>query len=160
MAQEPSATQQRLSTIARRTGMSVAVAESLTGGELSARFASAPDASDWFRGGIVAYASEVKHELLAVPAGPVVSEAAAAAMAAGACRLLGADIAIAVTGVAGPDEQDGQPPGTVWFALSHDGTADTHLEQFSGAPPEIVDATCARALQWVLDHYETRTSAV
>ena len=158
MAREPSADERRLGTVAGRTGMSIAVAESLTGGELSARFASSPGASEWFRGGIVAYASGVKHDLLSVPVGPVVSEAAAVAMASGACRLLGADVAIAVTGVAGPDEQDGQLAGTVWFALHHDGTSDTHLEQFSGSPPEIVDATCARAVRWVLDHCATRTS--
>src|SRR4051794_6673318 len=159
MAHEPSAIQHRLRNVTNRTGISIAVAESLTGGELSARFASAPDASRWFRGAIVAYASAVKREVLSVPAGPVVSAPAAAAMASEARRLLGADVAVAVTGVAGPDEQDGQPAGTVWFALAHDDRTETHLEHFSGTPTEVVDATCAWALHWVLDHCEARPSA-
>jgi nicotinamide-nucleotide amidase len=78
-------------------------------------------------------------------------------MAAGACRLLGADISVAVTGVAGPDDQDGEPPGTVWLALAHDGRASTRLERFSGSPEEIVDATCTCALEWVIHHCESRT---
>jgi nicotinamide-nucleotide amidase len=120
VAQETTSAQERLGSIFGAANSMVAVAESLTGGELAARFASAPGAGDWFRGGIVAYASDVKYDLLDVPVGPVVSEAAAAAMAAGACRLLGADVSVAVTGVAGPDDQDGEPPGTVWLALAHE----------------------------------------
>ena len=67
---------------------------------------------------MVAYDSEVKFDLLGVPEGPVVSEAAAKAMADGVRRLLGADVGLAATGVAGPAEQEGQPPGTVWLGLA------------------------------------------
>jgi nicotinamide-nucleotide amidase len=156
VAQDTTSAQARLGSIFTDAKSSVGVAESLTGGELAARFASAPGASDWFRGGIVAYASEVKYDLLEVPVGPVVSETAAAAMAAGACRLLGADIAVAVTGVGGPEEQDGEPPGTVWLALAHDGATITRLEHFSGSPEAIVDATCECAVEWVIQHCESR----
>ena len=83
----------------------------------------------------------------------MVSEAAAAAMASGACRVLGADVAIAVTGVAGPDEQDGQPPGTVWFALNDGVAATTRLERLPGTPEEIVDATCICAMSLLLEHF-------
>lgn len=159
MAQEPNAAQERLGAILERIGVPVAVAESLTGGELSARLASTPGASAWFRGGIVAYASEVKYEVLDVPAGPVISETAAAAMAGGVCRLLGAKVAVAVTGVGGPDPQDGEPPGTVWLAVSDGGTVITRLEKFSGAPEEIVDATCSCAVQWLVEYFEERTGA-
>lgn len=79
-------------------GRTLAVAESLTGGMLASAFARASGASDWFRGGSVAYSSAVKHDLLDVPDGPVVSEAAAAAMARGTARLFKADVAAAVTG--------------------------------------------------------------
>jgi len=106
MAQKPDALQDRLASVLDGADVRVAVAESLTGGELSARFASASGAGDWFRGGIVAYASAVKYDLLDVPEGPVVSGPAAAAMAAGACRLLKAQVAVAVTGVGGPDEPE------------------------------------------------------
>jgi nicotinamide-nucleotide amidase len=70
-----------------------------------------------FRGSIVSYASDVKFDVLGVPPGPVVSLEAASAMAAGARRVLGADVGIGVTGVAGPDEQEGQPVGTVFIGL-------------------------------------------
>jgi nicotinamide-nucleotide amidase len=94
------------------------VAESLTGGMVGARLTEVPGASRWFRGSIVSYASEVKFELLGVPDGPVVSEEAASAMAAGAARVLGASVGLGVTGVAGPDEQEGQPVGTVFCAVA------------------------------------------
>jgi nicotinamide-nucleotide amidase len=105
-------------------GLTVAVAESLTGGLVASRMVSVPGSSDWFRGGVVAYASDVKHELLDVPDGPVVSEAAAMAMADGVRRLLGADVGLATTGVAGPAEQEGNPPGTVWLGLAIDDDVD------------------------------------
>jgi nicotinamide-nucleotide amidase len=158
MAQKPGALQDRLGSLLDDADVRVAVAESLTGGELSARFASTSGAGDWFRGGIVAYAGGVKQDLLDVPPGPVVSEPAAVAMAAGACRLLGSHIAIAVTGVGGPDEQDGQPPGTVWMALSHDGTTDSRLHHFSGSPERIIDETCVKAIEWMIDHCAALTN--
>jgi nicotinamide-nucleotide amidase len=99
-------------------GQTLAVAESLTGGMVASRLVAVPGASEWFRGGVVSYASEVKHEVLGVPEGPVVSEAAAIAMADGVRRLLGADVGLATTGVAGPTEMEGQPPGTVWLGLA------------------------------------------
>lgn len=100
----------------RDRGWTLALAESLTGGLIGARMTAVPGASDVFRGGLVSYASDVKFDLLDVPRGPVVSEEAVVAMARGAARLLGADCAIAVTGVAGPDPLDGEDPGTVWMA--------------------------------------------
>lgn len=100
----------------RDRGWTLALAESLTGGLIGARLTAVPGASDVFRGGLVSYASDVKFDLLDVPVGPVVSEEAVVAMARGAARLLGADCAIAVTGVAGPDPLDGEDPGTVWMA--------------------------------------------
>jgi len=102
----------------REQGLTVAVAESLTGGLVASRIVSVPGASEWFRGGVVAYASEVKHDVLDVPEGPVVSEAAAKAMADGVRRLLGAEVGLSTTGVAGPTEQEGQPPGTVWLGMA------------------------------------------
>lgn len=138
----------RVAELAAAHGVTVAVAESLTGGMIASSLAEAPGASDWFRGGVVAYASDVKHELLDVPPGPVVSAPAAAAMAQGARRLLRADVAVAVTGAGGPDPQDGQPAGTVFLALADD--AGTHVEhrRFSGSDPSQVCAdTTADALR-------------
>jgi nicotinamide-nucleotide amidase len=107
-----------IATRLRARGLTLGVAESLTGGLIASRLVGIPGASTWFRGGVVSYASEVKFDLLNVPRGPVVSAEAAEAMATGVRTLLGADIGLSVTGVAGPDEQDGQLPGTVFVGLS------------------------------------------
>jgi nicotinamide-nucleotide amidase len=94
------------------------VAESLTGGLVGARIANVPGASRVFRGSVASYATEVKRSVLGVTAEQVVSEEAAREMAEAAQRVLGADVGIAATGVAGPTEQDGQPVGTVWFGIA------------------------------------------
>jgi nicotinamide-nucleotide amidase len=102
----------------RERGLTLGVAESVTGGLIASRLTDVRGASDVFRGGVVSYASEVKFEVLGVPEGPVVSSAAAEAMAVGVRKVVGADVGIAVTGVAGPDEQEGQPVGTVHLGLA------------------------------------------
>ncbi len=111
--------------LCRERGSSLGTAESLTGGLIGSRLTAVPGASDVFRGAVVSYASEVKFEVLGVPRGPVVSEEAVVAMAEGACRVLGADVSVAVTGVAGPDPQDGQEVGRVWMATSVAGRVET-----------------------------------
>jgi nicotinamide-nucleotide amidase len=98
-------------------GMTLAVAESVTGGLIASRLVNVVGASTWFRGGVVSYASDVKFDVLGVPRGPVVSADAAKAMAVGVRTLLGSDVALSVTGVAGPEEQDGQPAGTVFVGI-------------------------------------------
>ncbi|GAB2801680.1 CinA family protein [Streptomyces chlorus] len=102
--------------------MTLAVAESLTGGLVAAEITSVPGASKAFRGSVTAYATELKHELLGVDASLLARSGAvdpqvAAEMAAGVRKALGADWGIATTGVAGPDPQDGQPVGTVYVAV-------------------------------------------
>lgn len=107
--------------IARRLlaqGWTLAVAESVTGGLIASRLVNINGASQWFRGSVTSYASDVKFDLLGVPRGPVVSAAAAEAMAAGVRRLLGADVGVGVTGVAGPGEQESQPVGTVYVGIA------------------------------------------
>ena len=131
--------------------MQLAVAESLTGGELSGRFATGEGASDWYRGAVVAYSSDVKRTLLDVPDGPVVSELAVSAMAENVAKLLEAEVGIAVSGVAGPAPQDDEPPGTVWFAVHLAGRTHTRLEHFAGDPPEVVDATLGCTTAWLLE---------
>jgi nicotinamide-nucleotide amidase len=102
----------------RKRGWSLGVAESVTGGLIGARIANVPGASDTFRGTIGAYASDVKRSVLGVTAELVVSEESAMQMAVGAQRVLDADVGIAVTGVAGPTEQDNQAVGTVCFGIA------------------------------------------
>jgi nicotinamide-nucleotide amidase len=101
----------------RAGGLTFGVAESLTGGLIASRLVNVAGASSWFRGGVVAYDAQVKFDVLGVPVGPVVTEAAAAAMAEGAARVTGADVGLGITGVAGPDEQEGVAPGTVFVGL-------------------------------------------
>jgi len=104
-------------------GWTLGVAESVTGGLIGARIVNVPGASEVFRGTIAAYSTEVKRSVLDVTAESVVTEDAARQMAEGAQRVLDADVGIAVTGVAGPAEQDGVPVGTVFMALSLPGHA-------------------------------------
>ncbi len=102
-------------------GLTLGLAESLTGGLAASRLVNVAGASGWFRGSVVSYASEVKFALLGVPEGKVVSEEAARSMADGARRVLGSDLGLSITGVAGPDTQDDQPPGTVFVGLARPG---------------------------------------
>ena len=98
--------------------LTLAVAESVTGGLVSGRLTAIAGASDVFRGAIVSYDSEVKFDLLNVTRGPVVSESAAKEMAIGIRKTLGSDIGLALTGVAGPSEQDGVKVGTLCVGLA------------------------------------------
>jgi len=116
----------------RDKGLTLGIAESLTGGLMGARFTAVPGASDVFRGGVVSYASDVKFSLLGVPEGPVVTAQAAQAMAEGARRALGADVGLATTGVAGPAEQEGQPVGTVFLGLAMDGGCEAQQVKLPG----------------------------
>jgi nicotinamide-nucleotide amidase len=134
----------RVGELALARELTVAVAESLTGGMIATALAAAERSSEWFLGSVVAYASQVKHDVLDVPDGPVVSASAASAMARGVRRLLKADVAVAVTGAGGPGGQDGREPGTVFVAF--DG-GDEHrvLRLELDDEPEVVCATSAAA---------------
>ncbi|HUQ38528.1 MAG TPA: competence/damage-inducible protein A [Acidimicrobiales bacterium] len=105
-------------------GLTLGVAESMTGGLMASRLVNVPGSSEWFKGGVVSYHSDVKFDLLGVPEGPVVSEIAARAMAEGAARVLKTDVGLSVTGVAGPAEQDGMPVGTAFFGIHLDGETE------------------------------------
>ena len=102
----------------RARGWTLALAESVTGGLVSGRLTGVAGASEVYRGTVVSYASEVKFDVLGVEEGPVVTEEAAIAMAEGARKVLGADVGLALTGVAGPSEQDGMRPGTLFAAVA------------------------------------------
>ena len=105
-------------TLLERAGSSLAVGESLTGGLVAARLVDVAGASAWFRGSVVAYDARAKFDLLGVPEGRVVSDQAAASMAEGARKVLGADVGLGLTGVAGPDPQEGVAAGTVFVGIS------------------------------------------
>jgi nicotinamide-nucleotide amidase len=144
-------------SLLRDRGATVAVAESLTGGLLGATLTSPVGASDVFRGGITAYATELKESLLEVP-GDVLGEAGAvsaetaAAMAEGARRALDATYGLSLTGVAGPTEQEGKPVGLVYIGLATpDGTLHREI-RLPGHRPLVRTYACVSALDLLRRH--------
>jgi nicotinamide-nucleotide amidase len=136
---------ERVGELALARGRTIAVAESLTGGMIASALAQAQRASEWFRGSLVAYSTLVKHQLLEVPDGPVVSSDAATAMARSVRKLLLADISVAVTGAGGPAAQDGHEPGTVFLAV--DGGREQVLRlDLPGEPATVCAAAALAAL--------------
>ena len=135
----------------RARGQTLAVAESLTGGALAAAVVAVPGASAVLRGAVVAYATDLKHTLLGVDADLLAAEGAvhpevARQMADGVRRRLGATWGLATTGVAGPDPQDGVPPGTVYIAIT--GPSRDRVERLflPGGRGEVRAATIRRAM--------------
>jgi len=112
-----------IAKLLRERSLTLSVAESVTGGIIASRLVDVVGASSWFKGGVVSYASQVKFDVLGVPEGPVVSADAAISMAVGAASLLKSDCAVSVTGVAGPDPQDGEEVGTVFVGIVVPGKA-------------------------------------
>jgi len=130
----------------RERGHSLGLAESVTGGLVAGRLTNVPGASDVFRGSIVSYSSAVKFDLLGVPAGPVVNEAAAAAMARGVQRVLQCDVGLALTGVAGPDEQDGMPVGTLCVGIAIGADVHARTLQMPGQREQMRQMSVISAL--------------
>jgi nicotinamide-nucleotide amidase len=137
---------ERVGELALARGRTIAVAESLTGGMIASALAQAQQASEWFRGSLVAYSKPVKHQLLEVPAGPVVSSDAATAMARSVRKLLLADISVAVTGAGGPSAQDGHEPGTVFLAVDGGGREQVLRLDLPGEPATVCAAATLAAL--------------
>ncbi|MEE9414368.1 MAG: CinA family nicotinamide mononucleotide deamidase-related protein [Acidimicrobiales bacterium] len=141
-----------------RQELTLGTAESLTGGMIASRLVDIPGASAVFRGGVVSYASDIKFDLLGVERGPVVSSDAVAAMASGAAELLKVDAVVAVTGVAGPDPQDGIEPGTVWMATMLDGEVETQMAVFPADRSRIRQYTTITVLDALRKRLITRIS--
>lgn len=130
--------------------MTLATAESVTGGLIGGRITNVPGSSQVFRGGVVSYASEVKFDVLGVDRGPVVSEKAAIQMARGVRRLLASDVALAVTGVAGPDEQDGRAVGTLCVGVVlADGSEHTTTVMLPGPRDQMRQFAVINALDFL-----------
>ncbi|MCL1871466.1 MAG: CinA family protein [Promicromonosporaceae bacterium] len=133
-------------------GWTLGVAESLTGGMVSAALVDVPGASAVLRGAVVAYATDLKASLLDVDAGLLAARGAvdpdvALAMADGVRRAVRSDVGLATTGVAGPDPQDGHPPGLVYVAVATPEGRHVRRIDVDGDRP----AVRARALAGVLD---------
>jgi len=138
-----------------RHGLTAGTAESLTSGGIAERLSRPPGASQSFLGGIVSYDASVKYQVLGVPEGPVVTADAAMAMAEGAARVLGADVAVSATGVAGPAEMEGRPVGTVYVGSWLDGEARSAELHLTGSRDRI----CRAAASHALDHLRHRLLA-
>ena len=138
-----------------RRGWSIGTAESLTGGLVVAALVDVPGASAHVRGAIVAYATDLKSSALGVDpvlldrVGPV-DGAVARQMAAGARKALGADVAVATTGVAGPDAQDGRPVGTVFVAVETPVGGAMSALRLEGSRADIRAESVKRALELAL----------
>ncbi|MGL5864471.1 MAG: CinA family protein [Dermatophilaceae bacterium] len=135
----------------RRAELSIATAESLTGGLVCAALTEVPGASSVVRGGVVAYLTEVKSALLGVDAGLLsragaVSAEVAAAMANGVRAVVGADVGVSTTGVAGPGPDDGHEAGTVMIAVAGPWGVCTEQYAFAGRRHEVRRASVAAAL--------------
>lgn len=147
-----------------RRGATVTTAESITGGRVAAALTAVPGSSASFVGGVVAYAATVKEAVLGVPRAlierhGVVSAECARSMAEGARALTGATWAISTTGVAGPGEQDGVRPGTVYVGVAGPGHPTAVALELSGdraAVQEQATREALSALQAILDEEETR----
>ncbi|MFE5410401.1 CinA family protein [Microbacterium sp. NPDC056569] len=158
MTHEPSSGADAAAAVLRALhvrGWSIAVAESLTGGRVTAALVDVPGASASVRGGIVAYATDLKSSALGIEADLLAARGAvdptvAEQMAEGVRRVLRADVGLATTGVAGPDPQDGHPVGTVYIAVATPETAVVSALALAGTRDEIRTATVQSVLELAL----------
>lgn len=140
----------------RQWGLSLATAESCTGGLVGGALTAVPGSSDTYRGGIISYTNEVKHRLLGVPEELLsqygaVSAQVAEAMALGAASALGADVAVSTTGLAGPGgDEFGNPVGTVYLACALRGSVRSVSCRFSGDREQVRREAVETALALLL----------
>lgn len=152
---DPAELAQEVARRADGNDVTVAVAESLTCGRVVSELGRGEAASHWLKGGVVAYATDVKRRVLGVSDGPVVTARCAEEMAAGVARVLGADIGIATTGVGGPGADEGRPAGTVYIGWARGGEVGSELHHFEGEPTDVVEKTVTAALSLLLQKLTT-----
>lgn len=144
----------RVIDLLRLRGWTVATAESLTAGLLGSTLAEVPGCSDVLRGGVIAYQPDVKAIVLGVPRAEVdagvVRQQVAEEMARGARALLGAEVALATTGVAGPDAHAGEPVGSVWIAVATPSGVVSEHRDLTGDRDSIRRGTVAASLNLLL----------
>jgi PncC family amidohydrolase len=151
---EPAPEATRVGELMARQQLTIATAESMTGGAVAEALVAVPGASEWLAGGVIAYMSRVKYDLLGVRKGPVVNEEAVRQMAPSAARLLETDVGVATSGVAGPAPMEGQPVGTLWIAVSVRGQVVARYHKFDGEPAEIRVQAVRAALELTAEALE------
>ena len=155
---------ERLAAALLLRNWTLVTAESCTGGMIAAACTDLAGSSQWFERGLVTYSNQAKSELLGVDAELIkrlgaVSEDVARAMAAGARQRARADVAVAVTGVAGPTGGSADKPvGTVWFGWDVQGDVSSELRHFSGDRAAVRQATLCHALQQLLALVDARAA--
>jgi nicotinamide-nucleotide amidase len=142
---------QEISAAAQSRGRTVAAAESVTAGSIATALASAGEASEWFRGSIVAYQTVTKRHVLGVESDAVITPRCAREMAEGAVRVTGADLVVSVTGVGGPDPEEDRPPGTVFICAGSDSDLRVYDHLFDGSPEQVVRQATLFALRHLHD---------
>jgi nicotinamide-nucleotide amidase len=140
----------RVHLLLRSGGSTIATAESLTGGRLAVALTDVPGASETYLGGVVSYATEIKASVLDVSPEiidrhGVVSPECAKAMASGVRAVMGATYGISTTGVAGPADQEGKPPGTVFVGIAGPGLVEVVALELTGKREQIQDRSCREA---------------
>ena len=151
VAEEDDVLVKRLAESLLARGWRLAVAESLTCGRVVSVLGEGADAAEWLAGGIVAYAPEVKFDVLGVEPGPVINPACARQLASGVVDLLHADVGVGLTGCGGPDPEEGWPPGTVFIAAA---VADEIVDRafaFDGPPEHVLSMATTHALQLLVE---------
>lgn len=147
----------RLGLLLQARGWLLATAESCTGGGVAQAITEVAGSSAWFDCGFVTYSNASKSALLDVPPALIaqhgaVSEQVAQAMARGALANSGAQVALSVTGIAGPDGAvPGKPVGTVWFAWAHPGATHTECKHFAGTRQQVRAQAITHALQQLIE---------
>ena len=147
--------EQELAALLMKKNMTISTAESCTGGMLAERITSVPGISAVYAGGFVTYATEEKHKLLGVSRkvlreNGAIAKKTAKQMAAGAAKATGTDVAVSVTGNAGPDAAEGKPVGLVYIGVCVDGKAVGKKYLFSGSRAEIRSQACTEAMKLVI----------
>lgn len=157
---------QVLGELLKERELSVACAESCTGGNIAHRITQVPGSSDYFLGSVVSYSNEVKAKVLKVPRGAInqygaVSRQVVEAMAKGASELMNSDCAIATSGIAGPDGGTRfKPVGTVWIGVKYNKTIVSECVRFNGDRNEVIESATNHGMVMLInllrDKYESQ----
>lgn len=156
--------EERLGNILVARSLTIGTAESCTGGLIANRITNVPGSSGYFEGGFITYSNKAKTLFLGVPEEAIdrngaVSYVVASAMARGAREKLGVDMAVAVTGIAGPGGGvPGKPVGTVFIGLATGKGTFVREFHFTGTRRSIKRQTADRAMEFIIDHLEGRTT--
>ena len=141
----------------KEKNLTLALAESCTGGKLASLITAIPGCSSYFKGGIVCYSNEIKQRILEVDSSLLtkygaVSQQVVEAMAAGACRIFNVDCVIAISGIAGPGGGTPEKPvGTVWIAVSYKGNVHSQKYHFSQNRENNILMACNNGIRMLLE---------